>query len=122
MDVATKLPPMRDTDYQSRHIDLSIPALGPDVKTWHAGKNIPPLFIQPANGMLASRFEAFDAWVAKHRAQIDDAIFEYGAVMFRGFPVKSTNDFDTLMRHFPHFDEGYVAGMAHRKTIAGKVL
>ena len=49
MTVATKLPPMRETDYQSRHIDLDIPALGPDVKTWYAGKNVPPLFIQPVD-------------------------------------------------------------------------
>ena len=122
MTVATKLPPMRETDYQSRHIDLDIPALGPDVKTWYAGKNVPPLFIQPADSKLATSFAAFDAWLAEHRSQIDDAIFEYGAVMFRGFPVTSAAEFDRLMSHFPRFDEGYVGGMSPRKTVEGKVL
>lgn len=121
MNVATKFPAMRDTDYKSRHFDVTIPALGPDVKTWHAGKNVPPLFIQPVNDKL-STFEAFNAWLTEHRAAVDDAIFEYGAVLFRGFPVTSAEEFDRLMDNFPRYQEGYVAGMSPRDTVKGKVL
>jgi len=121
MNVATKLPPMRETDYKSRHFDVTIPALVPDVKTWHAGEDVPPLFIQPANDRL-STFEAFNAWVGEHRAAIDNAIFEYGAVLFRGFAMKTVTEFDKLMDNFPRYQEGYTAGMSPRQTVEGKVL
>lgn len=114
-------PAMRDTDYLTRHEDLSIPALGPDVACWHAGAGIPPLFIERKGDGLAD-LASFDDWVKAHRPLIDDLVFKHGAVLFRGFPLATAADYNRIMDNFPRYAPGYVAGMSPRKSVEGQVL
>jgi len=52
-----------------------------------------------------SGLDAVDAWVATRRDDIDKLLSVHGAILFRGFPLVSVDDFDRFVRafDFPNF-------------------
>ena len=45
------------------------------------------------------------AFVASHRASIDEAVRDYGVVLFRGFPLREAEDFDKFVCGFDGFED-----------------
>jgi alpha-ketoglutarate-dependent taurine dioxygenase len=82
---------------------------------------VPPLFIERGSDRLDD-LDAFLIWAKVHRAAIDERIIRHGGVMFRGFPLRSADDFNRFMALFPTYSPGYVAGMSPRKKVTGQVL
>ena len=49
--------------------------------------------------------QAAAQWVRENRQQIDTALNDTGAVLFRGFPLASIDDFDTFVRGFDGWND-----------------
>jgi alpha-ketoglutarate-dependent taurine dioxygenase len=84
--------------------------------------DLPPLFLQPAGGALAESLDAACTWIDTHRAALDAALLEHGAVVLRGFPFHTTDDFARAIEPFPPHDQGYAGGAALRGAIKGRVM
>lgn len=82
----------------------------------------PPLWIEPADDILASDLAAAHAWMGEHHEDIEAALLTFGAIVFRGFPVGDTGDFARLMDGFKPFAAGYAGGTTDRKAIQGQVM
>jgi alpha-ketoglutarate-dependent taurine dioxygenase len=80
-----------------------------------------PLFITPRNGALQFKDE-FLAWAKSRRSALDDLILMRGAVVLRGFPLATAQDFDDFVALFPTYEPGYVGGRSPRAAVAGKVM
>jgi len=44
-------------------------------------------------------------WLQKNRAVVDAALSDAGAVLFRGFPLKTAEDFDAFVRAFSDYED-----------------
>ena len=102
-------------------IPVALETLGPGVTGWKGGAEVPPLFIEASEGSIPDT-PAFVQWCAAHRDELDRLILEHGAIVLRGFPVASAEDFNTFASVFPTYQPGYVGGMSPRKQIEGNVL
>jgi hypothetical protein len=98
-----------------------IPALGDRVTTWRLAEQAPPLFIGAKDGAFAGT-SAFLDWVRDHRATLDDLILKHGAIVLRGFPVATAEDFNDFAGNFPQYDGNYVGGGAGRAPVVGRVM
>jgi hypothetical protein len=96
-------------------------ALGDEV-TVHLHPQGIPLFIMPVSRRLKSDFAAFHAWLIDHEDVIEKLLLEFGAVRFRGFPVKGPEQFRDLMSHYPVATMGYKGGGGARAAITGRVM
>lgn len=108
----------------SRVENLELPVvhdLGEHVKCHVLATGRPPLFIEP-NGDILRSIDGFQQWFAKVRPQIDALIVEHGGIVLRNFPVSETENFRTLVEHFPQFSGGYAGGVAPRSQISGRVM
>jgi hypothetical protein len=94
---------------------------GVDITPYGPGDGL-PLFIQPADPQLSEDFAAFRAWFRDSEGAIDALLSEVGALVFRGFPVASTEDFGAAIGHYSEPSFGYIAGSAPRRPLAGKVF
>ena len=80
-----------------------------------------PLVLAPADGSdTATSMPAFLSWLKAHAGEVDDWVRDHGAVLFRGFPLATPEDFAALI------DEGlgvenmpYVGGAAVRTSVVG---
>ncbi|AYC33744.1 hypothetical protein D3880_15890 [Pseudomonas cavernae] len=97
------------------------PALGAEVRVQLHPQGI-PLFVTPASTRLKEDFAAFHAWFVAHEQAFEDLLKVYGALRFRGFPIRETADFSTMMAHYPSADMGYNGGGTPRAVVAGKVF
>lgn len=82
----------------------------------------PPLWIEPANSTLATNFAQARRWMDANRAAIEAALLTFGAIVWRGFPVGSSEDFAALMDGFEPFAQGYAGGTSDRKVVVGQVM
>ena len=82
----------------------------------------PPLFVQPAGDRPARSLDAFVDWFNSHRAALDTALIDHGAVVFRGYPIKDTDSFRAMIDRMPTHSMGYAGGAALRKGIKGQVM
>jgi alpha-ketoglutarate-dependent taurine dioxygenase len=82
----------------------------------------PPLWIEPADGRLATDGSVARSWMGEHHDDIEAALLTFGAIVFRGFPVQDTDDFAALMADFTPFAAGYAGGTTDRKAIKGQVM
>jgi hypothetical protein len=48
----------------------------------------------------ATPLDKITAWVAEHRRQLDEQAAAHGAILFRGFPLSSAEDFDRFVTAF----------------------
>jgi len=110
MDVATsaKLP----------H-EASLP--GARLEPYAPGRGL-PLFVQPADKALATDPDNFRAWYWDHAETIDALLAHYGALVFRGFAMQSTEQFDALVSGYERPAFGYAAGSTPRGQLAERVF
>ena len=67
-------------------------------------------------------FAAAQQWIGEHRADIEQALLCFGAIVWRGFAVGSSEDFAGLMEAFEPFAQGYAGGTSDRKVVTGNVM
>ena len=96
-------------------------ALGDEV-TVHLHPQGIPLFVTPVTERLKSDFSAVHAWFVEHEQAIEKLLLEFGAVRFRGFPIKGREKFRDLMAHYPSASMGYKGGGGPRAVVAGRVM
>lgn len=94
---------------------------GDMVKTSHPYGPL-PLFIEPADAVLGHDLDAFEAWLREYRPALEAALLDFGAVVFRGFPVRDTDDFAKLIDLFPAHSQSYAGGGAVRQGVKGRVM
>lgn len=82
----------------------------------------PPLWIEPVEAALRKDIDAAVRWMGEHKAAIEAALLEFGAIVWRGFPVASSEDFAALLGDFDEFSQGYAGGTTVRSAISGKVM
>lgn len=81
-----------------------------------------PLFVAPADPGLGEDLDILLGWIDNHREALERALLDHGAVVFRGFPISTTDDFARFIDLFPAHQQGYAAGAALRKGIKGRVM
>jgi hypothetical protein len=96
--------------------------LGDDVLASSIGPRSYPLCIQPTSTDLGQDIHAATAWVAKHRPQLEASRADVGAILFRGFPVRTSSDFNAFLAAFPDYGHGYVGGTSQRGKVTGRVM
>jgi hypothetical protein len=81
-----------------------------------------PLFVQPATPALRDEPATARSWFLQNRDAIEARLLQAGALVFRGFPVWTTQEFAAWMDGFeaPGFD--YTGGAAPREAIAARVF
>lgn len=107
--------------YLTTRIPVPVKQLGGGVQGWTGGKDVPPLFIE-AQADAFPDVDSVLAWVRANRAQLDALVLEHGAIMLRGFPIATVEDFNALVGIFPSYKPGYVGGMSPRQKVEGEVL
>ena len=81
-----------------------------------------PAFVRPQDERLAENLAMFLAWFRAHKHPLDLLASVHGALLFRGFPLRDTADFQKAIDHYPTNDLSYVGGAAPRNEIAKRVL
>ncbi|WP_394842255.1 TauD/TfdA family dioxygenase [Pendulispora brunnea] len=89
-----------------------------------------PAIVQPRNGRSAHSLDALVTWCRAHQPDVKELLQRKGAILFRGFEVRSAEDFAHVARAISEGSEGsegsrasqdglveYVAGVARRKKI-----
>lgn len=97
------------------------PELGDEVRLQLHPKGI-PMFVTPASERFKTDFEAFRKWFVDHEAVIEELLRTYGALRFRGFPIRSTEEFAAMTAHYEPAKMGYAGGGTPRSAVAGKVF
>ncbi|KAH3797946.1 uncharacterized protein LOC127838140 [Dreissena polymorpha] len=81
-----------------------------------------PLILRPLIESGPKSNEAATAWVREKREVIESLLLNHGAVLFRGFPVNSPEDFDSFVKSFSYEALPYVGGAAPRRVVTGNVF
>ncbi len=77
-----------------------------------------PLVLQPKAGLDISIAQ----WAADARTWIDDALHEHGAMLLRGLPLASADDFTHFIEGLGAETLGYAGGIALRDAVTSKVM
>jgi hypothetical protein len=80
------------------------------------------LVVRPADPVLAADIAAVASWFAARRDAIERVLADRGAIMFRDFAVRSTEDFAAAVECYPSPVGGYSGGATPREAIAGRVF
>ncbi|MBC8356103.1 MAG: TauD/TfdA family dioxygenase [Planctomycetes bacterium] len=77
--------------------NVSVPA-----QQFYAGKPF-PLVVACQTPDVS--LESTSAWIENHRDRLEDQLAKHGAILFRGFPLATAQDFDAFIAAFdyPHF-------------------
>ena len=81
-----------------------------------------PLLVQARDPQLAENPDSFVRWFAGRKEIFDRLAAIHGAIRFRGFPLRTTADFQRVIHHYPSGNLTYVAGGAPRSEIAERVF
>jgi alpha-ketoglutarate-dependent taurine dioxygenase len=96
--------------------------LGDAVTLTPHGSERLPVFLTPLHHALESSLDQSVAWLRKNDEAIKRLLREAGALVLRGFPIRSTGDFARMVEHFPSPAHGYVAGAGQRNNIEGRIF
>ncbi len=81
-----------------------------------------PAVVRPRPGSSARNLDALLTWCRAHRAAVEALLHRNGAILFRGFDVRSADDFAEVARATSRQPPAeYVAGVARRKKITDGV-
>ncbi|WP_394843531.1 TauD/TfdA family dioxygenase [Pendulispora brunnea] len=80
-----------------------------------------PLRIRPSWTSLAREPAAFLDWYRARVPLIESLIADFGAVLFRGFALSDTPDFQRIAGLYQPHAAGYIGGATPRKVIDGQV-
>ncbi|GEM_PF-34999 len=77
--------------------ELGIDTLAVDGQQFHP-ETFPLVYAMPANS--GADLQAVSAWVQENLAKLQSEMAEHGAILFRGFPLVSDQDFDAFIQFF----------------------
>ena len=78
-----------------------------------------PLTLAPKSQDLT--LESVLETVKKSKKEILDSLLTHGAILFRGLPVKTAEEFNDFVQEFEWKDMPYIGGIAFRTNIVGAV-
>ncbi|OAY84358.1 clavaminate synthase-like protein At3g21360 [Ananas comosus] len=78
-----------------------------------------PAVLTPAEAVDLDRFAAA---VGAEKARLESLLRSSGAILLRGFPVRSAVDFDRAVGAFGYAELPYVGGAAPRTNVVGRVF
>ena len=81
-----------------------------------------PLVLTPSADGKSRDIESWCQWVRDNVPVLREALLKYGAVLFRGFPIKEAAEFDAFVKSFGYEAFPYVGGAAPRKVVVGDVF
>ena len=81
-----------------------------------------PLFIQPTDPGLAHDGDDFREWYWDNAPAIEALLNEAGAIVFRGFAVRDTGEFDALVANYETMASGYSGGATPRDQLSDRVF
>ncbi|CAH1422720.1 unnamed protein product [Lactuca virosa] len=68
-----------------------------------------------------AKLSGFEEAIKAHKPWLESLLQKRGAILFRGFPVTSTSDFNDIVEAFGFPEAFYVGGRAPRTQILGRV-
>lgn len=78
-----------------------------------------PLVLTPQQD--STLLSDFIHYIQQNKDDIEQRLYKHGAILFRGFPVKSAQDMDTVFKAFGRPDLEYIGGAAVRSNVYGSV-
>jgi len=61
-------------------------------------------------------------WLKTHKPDIEKNLADHGAILFRGFPINSPEDFATFIQGLQFENFPYVGGNAVRRSVVGDIV
>lgn len=94
---------------------------GGELTPYEPGKGL-PLFVQPADSRLTHDGDYFRDWYWTNASQIDSLLDEAGALVFRGFALRDTVDFNRLVLPYDRPSFNYAGGASPREQLDDRVF
>ncbi|KAM0056208.1 putative TauD/TfdA-like domain, taurine dioxygenase TauD-like superfamily [Helianthus debilis subsp. tardiflorus] len=69
----------------------------------------------------AAELSSFQDAIRAHKPWLESLLLKSGAILFRGFPVKSPSDFKSVIEAFGYPEMPYVSGVAPRTKVVERV-
>ncbi|XP_045197937.2 uncharacterized protein LOC123552377 [Mercenaria mercenaria] len=80
-----------------------------------------PLILTPKETSSQSAEDTL-MWIKENKRHIECLLLDYGAILFREFPIDSPEKFDSFVKSFEYEPLPYVGGAAPRRVITGNVF
>ncbi|GMQ08501.1 hypothetical protein CsSME_00052199 [Camellia sinensis var. sinensis] len=77
---------------------------------------------KPNTNSVASDVTVLTEAIKAHKPWLESLIHKAGAVLFRGFPVTTADDFNDVVEAFGFEELPYVGGAAPRTNVVGRVF
>ncbi|TYJ31566.1 hypothetical protein E1A91_A06G208100v1 [Gossypium mustelinum] len=88
----------------------------------HYGSFTFPSILSPNPKSSPSSLSVFSEAIKFHKPFLDSLLLKSGALLFRGFPVKTAKDFNDVVEAFGFEELPYVGGAAPRTNVVGRVF
>ncbi|CAA7037185.1 unnamed protein product [Microthlaspi erraticum] len=91
----------------------------------YESKPFPAVVISPSSSAIpipAPSLPLFTQTIKTQKPYLDSLLHESGAVLFRGFPVNSADEFNDVVEAFGFDELPYVGGAAPRTSVVGRVF
>ena len=95
--------------------------LGPEVSIYPYADRGWPFFVEAQSDRLREDFDYALAWFRERKPQLDGALADVGALVFRGLPLTGGPSFSRFIQHYPPMPQGYAGGAAKRVKLADRV-
>ena len=79
-----------------------------------------PLVLTAPDDAVGSQKPEFHRWLRENKQQLAALLIKHGAILFRGFPVSSAQDFEDMFDHTDYVNMPYVGGAAPRSQVTEK--
>ncbi|KAL6006073.1 hypothetical protein ACLOJK_040118 [Asimina triloba] len=80
-----------------------------------------PTVLSPAASLIPT-LQSFTDYIEEQKPWLEQLLFSTGAVLFRGFPVRTASDFNAVVEAFGFEELPYVGGAAPRTNVVGRVF
>ena len=81
-----------------------------------------PYIIAPADDSYFKDIKVTINWIIENKHHVEANLLQYGAILFREFPINSPGDFDQFVKGFEYEPLPYIGGAAPRKVIVGNIF
>ena len=76
-----------------------------------------PLLITPPSDEVSATEASSLQWISDNREELHQLLIKHGAVLFRGFPVDSSDAFERMLDHTNYENMPYIGGAAPRTQV-----
>lgn len=81
-----------------------------------------PAIVSPRSPTTTLSLSHFTQSIKTEKPFLESLLLESGAILVRGFPVKTASDFNDVVEAFEYEELPYVGGAAPRTNIVGRVF